>query len=67
MMSNLRLLPPPPPWAQHFRSDDLDEVRSRGVQLADDELLTSDVVLPPQDATAKEVRALLNEDGLIPG
>ena len=29
MMSSLRLLPPPPPWAQHFRSDDLDEVRSR--------------------------------------
>ena len=29
MMSNLRLLPPPPPWAQHFRSDDVDEVRSR--------------------------------------
>lgn len=29
MNSNPRLLPPPPPWAQHFRSDDVDEVRSR--------------------------------------
>jgi len=28
MMSNPRLLPPPPSWAQHFRSDDVDEVRS---------------------------------------
>jgi AraC-like DNA-binding protein len=28
MMSNLRSLPPPPPWAQHFHSDDVDEVRS---------------------------------------
>lgn len=45
----------------------LDEVRSLGEPLADDELLGSDVVLPPADATAEEVKALLSEDGLIPG
>lgn len=45
----------------------LDEVCSLGEPLADDELLGSDVVLPPQDATADEVKAMLSEDGLIPG
>lgn len=45
----------------------LDEVRTLGVPLADDELFGSDVVLPPADATAEEVSAMLNEDGLIPG
>ena len=45
----------------------LDEVRSIGQPLADDELLGSDVVLPPEDATSEEVKAMLSEDGLIPG
>ena len=42
-------------------------VRERGSRLADDELVESDVILPPSDATAEEVRAMLNDDGLIPG
>lgn len=45
----------------------IDEVRSQGEALADDELLVSDVVLPPADATAEEVKAMLSDDGLIPG
>lgn len=45
----------------------LDEVRSIGTPLPDDELVGSDVVLPPADATAEEVRAMLGEEGLIPG
>ena len=45
----------------------LDEVRTLGEPLPDDELLPSDVVLPPADATAEEVQALLSDDGLIPG
>ncbi len=45
----------------------LDEVRSLGQQLADEELLGSDVVLPPADATAQEVRDMLTGEGLIPG
>jgi hypothetical protein len=48
-------------------ADLLEEVRSSGEPLADDELLGSDVVLPPADATAEEVKAMLNDDGLIPG
>lgn len=42
-------------------------VRERGTRLADEELIESDVVLPPSDATADEVRAMLDDEGLIPG
>ena len=42
-------------------------VRTIGEPLADDELLVSDVVLPPADATADEIKAMLSDDGLIPG
>lgn len=45
----------------------LTEVRTIGEIVADDELLESDVVLPPGDATAEEVKAMLKDDGLIPG
>lgn len=42
-------------------------VRDRGTPLADEELVESDVILPPSDATVEEVRAMLDDDGLIPG
>lgn len=45
----------------------LDKVRADGEELADEELLESDVILPPADATADDVRAMLKSDGLIPG
>ena len=45
----------------------LDAVREIGEPLADDELVASDVVLPPADATADEVRGMLTDEGLIPG
>lgn len=44
----------------------LDSVRASGTQLADDALVTSDVVLPAAEATAAEVRELLTDEGLIP-
>lgn len=44
----------------------LDSVRNSGSQLADDELVTSDVVLPAAEATVAEVRSLLTDEGLIP-
>jgi hypothetical protein len=44
----------------------LDSVRHSGSQLPDDELVTSDVVLPAAEATVAEVRALLTDEGLIP-
>ena len=45
----------------------LDAVRSAGTPLADDALVDSDFILPPSDGTLEEVRALLSDDGLIPG
>ena len=40
----------------------LDKVRELGTPLPDDAL-----ILPSPDATLEEVRALLRDDGLIPG
>ena len=45
----------------------LDAVRADGKPLPVDSLEESDFVLPPADGTLDEVRALLNDDGLIPG
>lgn len=45
----------------------LDKIRERGEMLADEELLESDVILPPSDATAAEVLEMLADDGLVPG
>lgn len=47
----------------------LDEVRSNGRQLSDDDLHDSDLILPGADATIEDVRSLLNPtgEGLIPG
>lgn len=44
----------------------LQAIRVSGTRLPDDELLTSDVVLPAADASVAEVRALLTDEGLIP-
>ena len=42
-------------------------VRTRGTRLADEELETSDVVIPPSDLTLEETRTLMSSDeGLIP-
>jgi PspAA-like protein len=41
-------------------------VRAEGTVLADDEITTSDVVIPPSDLTLEETRALFSEQGLIP-
>ncbi len=45
----------------------LDAVRELGEPLPDDSLEPSELVLPSPDATLAEVRAMLREDGLIPG
>jgi hypothetical protein len=42
-------------------------VREHGTPLPDGELLRSNAILPPDDATVDEVRALLGAEGLIPG
>ncbi|MFJ6698746.1 hypothetical protein ACIQM4_22085 [Streptomyces sp. NPDC091272] len=45
----------------------LDAVRTLGSPLADDSLEPSELILPAPDSTLEEVRAMLTEDGLIPG
>ena len=41
-------------------------VQARGARLPDDELVTSDVVIPPSDLTLEETRELMSDEGLIP-
>jgi hypothetical protein len=45
----------------------LDRVRQLGAAVPDEQLVTSDLVLPSADAGLAEVRELLGEEGLIPG
>jgi len=52
---------------ERVRDAMLTLVRARGKPLDVADLSPSDVVLPPQDATIEEVRALLGEKGLVPG
>lgn len=44
----------------------LARVRELGEPLPDDALEPSELILPARDATLEEVRALLNDEGLIP-
>jgi hypothetical protein len=41
-------------------------VRSSGRPVADDELISSDVILPPEDITIAEAAAEFTGEGLIP-
>jgi ABC-type transporter Mla subunit MlaD len=41
-------------------------VRDSGERLPDDDLSTSDAVVPPSDMTLEETKRFLNTDGLIP-
>jgi hypothetical protein len=46
----------------------LEQVRSSGTPVPDDELLDSDLILPDVDATLEDVQELLSgsEEGLVP-
>jgi hypothetical protein len=55
-----------PAFASALR-DLLGAVREKGTPVPDDELVDSDLVLPPADATTDDVRHLLTDEGLIPG
>jgi PspAA-like protein len=41
-------------------------VQSQGERLPNDELSTSDAVIPPSDMTLEETKRLLTHEGLIP-
>ena len=47
-------------------SEMLNMVASDGNELDDDELVESDVILPPRDVTFEEARGEFTGDGLIP-
>jgi hypothetical protein len=44
----------------------IDYVRSHGAPVGDDELETSDVILPPADVTLEEASREFTGEGLIP-
>ena len=46
----------------------LDEVRSKGTPVPDEQIADSDLILPGSDATLEDIRDLLStsEEGLIP-
>jgi hypothetical protein len=55
---------------QHFRDAFtrlLEEVRSTGTPVGDDELRGSDLILPPPDVSLAEARSEFSGEGLIPG
>ena len=45
----------------------LDMVREHGTPIADDDLVGSDVLVPPPDTSFEEAAADFTGDGLIPG
>ena len=45
----------------------LEFVRSKGQQVGEDELVGSDVILPPPDVSLEEAKAEFSGEGLIPG
>jgi hypothetical protein len=45
----------------------LSRIREVGRPLPDEEIVSSDLVLPSADASLAEVRELLGDEGLIPG
>jgi hypothetical protein len=45
----------------------IEMVRGDGTEVGDDELETSDVILPPSDLSFEEAREEFSGEGLIPG
>jgi hypothetical protein len=45
----------------------LDYVRTKGNPVDDDELVASDIILPPPDVSLEEAKTAFQGEGLIPG
>ncbi len=45
----------------------LDYVRTKGKPVDDDELVASDIILPPPDVSLEEAKTAFQGEGLIPG
>ncbi|HSA49651.1 MAG TPA: hypothetical protein VLH10_06005 [Yinghuangia sp.] len=48
-------------------ADLLGAVRAMGTPLPDDAIKPSDLVLPDEDTSLEQVRAMLTDEGLVPG
>jgi hypothetical protein len=53
--------------ARRSLAEIIDLVRHEGTAVPDDELVTSDVIVPPPDATLDELGSHFSGEGLIPG
>jgi hypothetical protein len=45
----------------------LDYIRTKGKPVGDDELVASDIILPPPDVSLEEAKSAFQGEGLIPG
>ena len=45
----------------------VDYVRTHGTKIGEDELVVSDIILPPSDVSLEEARSEFQGEGLIPG
>ncbi len=45
----------------------VDYVRTHGTRVGEDELIVSDIILPPPDVSLEEAREEFQGEGLIPG
>lgn len=52
---------------QRLFQEMLDVVRTEGQPVSTEEIVTSDVMLPPPDTTLEEAREHFQGEGLIPG
>lgn len=51
----------------HHIAQMVELVRSHGEPLRPDALVPSDTMIPPPDVSIEELRAMLRDDGLVPG
>ena len=52
---------------QHLLQQMNDLVTQKGTPLPDDEIVTSDIILPPPDETLEEAQKRLGAEGFVPG
>ena len=54
------------PALDKFLDEMWDLVEARGARLPDEEIATSDLIIPPSDLTLEETRKLFTDEGLVP-
>jgi hypothetical protein len=54
------------PSLDKFLDEMWELVQERGQRLPDEEIATSDLIIPPSDLTLEETRKLFTDEGLVP-